>query len=168
MQRLLGAVLAVVLGLGGAAVAQTPPKHFKNEWALGYYDADNQPTTALGAAEIVAFVRGPRDIVLEIGCRPVGEGLFYRLGSRGEKKDFAGPSLQPRVTVRDAGKVRFQRQLIEVNLRPRGFYQGPVIPVFQRSLQLGDRIVFQSQEDDFFATFSLIGSNDAINSLPCS
>ncbi len=165
---ILGAVSVAVMALGSAADAQQPP-HLKNEWAQGFYDSDGNVTTEFGAAETVAFVRGPKDFRLEVGCRVQGSGLFYRLGRRDEEKlDFAGETLTPTVTVRDAGKVRFEKELIEVNFRPKGYYQGPVIPLLQSALKGGDRIVFKDEASDVFMTFSLIGSNRTITSLACN
>ncbi|QHQ34219.1 hypothetical protein [Algicella marina] len=169
MRKFLGAFLAATLGFGGAAVAQDPPKHFSNQWEVGYYDADGNATTALGGAEQVAFVRGPKEIVLEIGCRTGDQdGLFYRIGSRSaENKQFAGEGFTPTVTIRDAGQVRFEKELVTNKYFPREFYQGPVIQAFQDGLKGGDRIVFNDKAKEVFFTFSLAGSSKAISSLPC-
>ena len=138
MFRSLTTAFAVVLAVAfsGGAFAQQAPKHLKNEWALGYYDGQGNATTALGGAEEVAFVRGPKDFVLEIGCRPNNEGLFYRVGRRmSDELDFAGEELTPTITIRDAGKVRFTKELISVKFRA------------ERGIRTGSRLTLAENTD---------------------
>lgn len=173
MIRLTTALLTA-LTLSAAALTGAPAaaQEWEKGWFLSYVDNNNNPTDLRNAHKAVAFVRGPRNFVLELACVGDEDRMVFRVARRGPggTAQFTGPSFKATFEVRKSGNTVFDLTFKnDFQFREaQGHYQGPVRQRLMNQLAKGDAVLVREEGSSFRATFSLTGSARAIAALPCS
>jgi|GEM_PF-5295230 len=152
--------------LPSSAQAEVPRS---DRWQLSYLDAKGNPTDLRNAYEMVAFIRGPRNFVLELACN-ARDNMVFRLARRAAgQEQFTGAAFKPAFEVLDNGRGVYEfaaRSDFDYRDGPM-HYQGPVRRRLMNELAKGDAVRVSEQGNPLRVNFSLAGSAAVIDALPC-